>query len=341
MANCPSVKVCGHHRQLALRIRLPSFEPRTVSALDISSPPNALTFDLEHWHSATLLQSDLDDPTDHLEESVEIVLDLLDKHDVKATFFVVGEIAEEYPELVRAVRDGGHEIGSHGHTHTPLFNLTREEFETELERSTEAIEDACGVEPVGFRAPNFSVTHRTEWAFDVLESQGYQFDSSVFPVGTPMYGVSGGPRRPYRVPSAEPLDPMADGESPASLVEFPLSVLGNSVRLPVAGGFYARILPERVLKWGVHRVNKRGLPANLYFHPWEFNPAVQISSQSFYKRFISFHGIEKTREKLDSLLLAFNFKTMGSVLEEEGLSDEYPSRDVERPAEPKESRVDS
>lgn len=312
-----------------------------MSAPDTGSPSNAITFDLEHWHSATLLQSDLEDPTDHLEESVEIVLDLLGKHDVKATFFVVGEVAEEYPDVVGAVRDEGHEIGSHGHTHTPLFDLTREEFETELRQSTKAIEEACGVEPVGFRAPNFSVTGQTEWAFDVLESNGYRFDSSVFPVGTPMYGVSGGPIRPYRVPSTTPLDPTTDGTSSGSLVEFPLSVLGKNVRLPIAGGFYARVLPERILKWGIERVNRKGLSANLYFHPWEFNPSVQIGSQSFYKRFISFYGIERTRRKLDNLLLAFNFKTMGSVLEEDGLFDEYPGRDVERPAEPTESRVDS
>lgn len=312
-----------------------------MSVPDTSPPSNAITFDLEHWHSATLLQSEIDDPTDHLEESVDIVLDLLREHGVKATFFVVGEVAEEYPDVVRAVRDDGHEIGSHGHTHTPLFELTRDEFETELRRSTAAIERACGVEPVGFRAPNFSVTRRTEWAFDVLESNGYRFDSSVFPVGTPMYGVSGGPIRPYRVPSSGPFDPTTDRTDEGSLVEFPLSVLGKNVRLPIAGGFYARVLPMQILKWGIERVNRKGLPANLYFHPWEFNPSVQIDSQSFYKRFISFHGIEKTREKLDSLLLAFNFKTMGSVLEEEGLFDEYSGRDVERPVEPTESRVDS
>lgn len=290
---------------------------------------NALTFDLEHWHSATLLESSLDDPVDHIEDSVEIVLNILRDHDVNATFFVVGEVAEEYPELVERVRDEGHEIGSHGHTHTPLFELTPAEFETELERASAAIERAAGVEPVGFRAPNFSVTRETEWAFDILDSKEFRYDSSVFPVKTPMYGVSGGPIRPYTIDSA---DPFRAGSDPASLVEWPVSAVDSVVRLPMGGGFYGRVLPERVLKWGIKRLNRRGIPANLYFHPWEFNPAVRTNSLKRHKRFISFHGMDQLEEKLRGLLSAYSFNTARNVLEEETLLDSDAGHDIQHAA---------
>lgn len=290
---------------------------------------NAITFDLEHWHSATLLKSSVDDPADHIEDSVGIVLDILRQHDVSATFFVVGEVAEEYPELIRKVQKEGHEIGSHGHTHTPLFELTPEEFEAELERASAAIEAATGVEPLGFRAPNFSVTRETEWAFDILESNGYHYDSSVFPVNTPMYGVSGAPIRPYIVGRPDPF--RADSnDANSGLVEWPISAIDSVARLPMGGGFYGRVLPERVLRWGIERLNRQGIPANLYFHPWEFNPEVRTDSVKRHKRFISFYGIDRLGEKLSSLLSAYSFNTARNVLEQETLLDPDDGQDVRR-----------
>ncbi|MDS0295295.1 polysaccharide deacetylase family protein [Halogeometricum luteum] len=284
---------------------------------------NALSFDLEHWHSATLLRDEVDDPADRVEESVAIVLDLLRRHDVHATFFVVGELAAEYPRLVRRIRKEGHEIASHGHTHTPLFELTPETFADELRRSSEAIEDAAGVRPRGFRAPNFSITPVTDWAFQVLESSDYLFDSSVFPVKTPMYGVSGASTEPYTVTADSPFG-RRNGTPSNGLVEFPLSVASARVPLPIAGGFYARVLPASVLDRGIRRLNRRGTPANLYFHPWEFNPDVRIDC-SLPKRTVSFAGIERTEAKLDRLLAAHEFGTVGSVLAERAFLDEQAS----------------
>jgi polysaccharide deacetylase family protein (PEP-CTERM system associated) len=281
---------------------------------------NALTFDLEHWHSATLLQSDESDQTDRVEESVETVLDKLRTHDVKATFFVVGKVAEEYPDLIRKVWNEGHEIGSHGYTHTPLFELTPEKFEAELQKASDAIESVTGVDPIGFRAPNFSITRETQWAFDVLDSNGYLYDSSVFPMKTPIYGVSGSSVRPYRIEG----DPFCDGtttDDTTDLVEMPPSVVDSMIRLPIAGGFYARVLPERILRWGIDRLNRQGIPVNLYFHPWEFNPLVRQDPLRDHKRFISFYGIDGLGEKLDSLLSAYNFNTLCDVLVEADLLD--------------------
>jgi len=272
-----------------------------------SDPTNVLSFDLEHWHSATLLADRVSDPTDRVRESTRIVLDLLANHDVRATFFIVGEVAREYPDLINQVRAEGHEIASHGHTHTPLFDLDPASFREELRASTAAIEDATGVTPRGFRAPNFSVTRETEWAFDVLRAEGFRYDSSVFPVRTPMYGVSGAPTAPYCPAPGDPFE--AGRPDPGSLLELPLAVFHPLLRLPIAGGFYARLLPRAVLARGIRTLNDRNVPATIYFHPWEFNPDVPIEGLPRRERFVSFHGIDGLAAKLGSLLDAFEFDT--------------------------------
>ncbi|WP_224332692.1 polysaccharide deacetylase family protein [Haloprofundus halobius] len=285
---------------------------------------NVLSFDVEHWYSATLLADSVEDPEDRIAESTDIVLDVLNRYDVRATFFVVGEVAEQFPSLVGRIADDGHEVASHGQTHTPLFDLTPDTFERELAASADAIERACGRRPRGFRAPNFSITRQTEWAFKVLEDSGYRYDSSVFPMRTPMYGVSNAPLRPYRVPENAPFRPPKANTPTTGLVEYPLAVTDTSVRLPVAGGFYARLLPTRVVEWGIRSLNRRGIPATIYFHPWEFNPAVATPEPSLPKRFVSFHGIERTVEKLERLLRTFEFGT---------IRDELDARDWAEPRE--------
>jgi polysaccharide deacetylase family protein (PEP-CTERM system associated) len=281
------------------------------------STTNVLSFDVEHWYSATLLRDAVSDPETHIEESVAIVLDTLAAYDVRATFFIVGELAREHPSLVAHIADAGHEVASHGHTHRPLFELSRDEFAAELDRSARAIHDATGTAPVGFRAPNFSVTRRTEWALGMLKAAGYRYDSSVFPVRTPMYGVSGAPIGPYRPASDAPFEAR---EGRGQLVELPLAVFHPRLRLPVAGGFYARLLPSSLLSRGIATLNARGLPATVYFHPWEFNPAVaravNRADVSAHKRFVSAHGIHRLQAKLEALLDEFAFGTAGSVARE-------------------------
>jgi polysaccharide deacetylase family protein (PEP-CTERM system associated) len=275
-----------------------------------SAVTNVLSFDVEHWYSATLLRDAVTDPVERIDESVGIVLDLLADHDVTATFFVVGEIAREQPDLVARIAAEGHEIGSHGHTHRPLFELTREQFAAELDRSSVAIRDATGTPPVGFRAPNFSVTPRTQWAIAVLDRAGFLYDSSVFPVRTPMYGVAGVPVQPSLL---DPNAPFENRSENGTLVELPLAVFHPRFRLPVAGGFYARLLPTWLLKRGIHTLNARGLPATIYFHPWEFNSAVATTAVPAHKRFVSFHGNERLKAKLETLLDTFVFTTANTI----------------------------
>jgi len=286
-----------------------SYRPRSQEGRAVT-PTNALSFDLEHWYSATLLREDVTDPVVHVARSTEIVLELLDRHGVTATFYVVGEIADARPDLVARIAAAGHEIGSHGHTHRPLFELSPEGFREELERSADAIAAATGDRPRGFRAPNFSVTPATAWAFAMLADAGFEYDTSVFPVRTPMYGVRGAPLHPYAV---DPDRPFADGGPPRhdALTEVPVAVFHPRARLPIAGGFYARLLPVRVVKRGIRTLNARGIPATLYFHPWEFNPDVRTEIRdvpvSASARFVSARGIDTLAAKLECLLDSFAF----------------------------------
>lgn len=303
-----------------------------MTSSDRSALTNAIAFDLEHWYSATLLQPGVTNPIDHIEESVDIVLEILGKHDVSATFFVVGQVADEYPGLLKRIWAEGHEIGSHGYSHTPLFELTPDQFETELQEATAAIDRAIGVKPIGFRAPNFSISRETAWAFEILESEGYLYDSSVFPVSTPLYGVSDAPIRPYRVTPEDPFRSNHLESDSASLVEYPMSVVDSLVRVPISGGFYARVLPEWLLTWGIKRLNRKEIPVNLYFHPWEFNTSIQDDSWSWHRRFISFYGREHLERKLSHLLEAFSFNTLRTVLNENGLLDLSGGQAVNRVA---------
>lgn len=277
---------------------------------------NSISFDLEHWYNATLLAEDVRDPIDRIVDSTEIVLDLLERHDVTATFFVVGDVAAEYPWLVRRIAKLGHEIGSHGQTHKPLFDLSPTELERELRESGETLESVTGEFPAGVRLPNFSITRRTQWGFDILAQSDYRYDSSVFPMRTPMYGVAGGPLRPYRVSPENPFEPSASTDAERRLlVESPLAVSNTFPRVPVAGGFYARVTPVALIERAISRLNRAGIPANLYFHPWELNPSVPVPEVKIHKRVVSFTGIERLADKIERLLTTFEFGTVSELIE--------------------------
>lgn len=288
--------------------------------------PNALGFDLEHWYTATMVREAVENPADHLEESVTIVLDLLAEYDTRATFFVVGEIAESHPELLRRIDAAGHELGSHSHRHVPVFDLTPEEFRAEVQQSREAIREATGVEVAGYRAPNFSVNRRNKWVFDVLARTGYRYDSSVFPARTPMYGDSSAPTDPYRVVRSDPFRRPREDETPSDLIEFPPTVLDPGVRLPLAGGFYARLLPERVLTRAVAALDRRDRVVNFYLHPWELNPNVPRVDLPAHERFVTYHGVDGMASKLATLLDRFDWAPLAEVL---GLDESAPTTDRE------------
>jgi len=278
---------------------------------------NALTIDLEPWHAAELLDKYLTEPReDQIEESVRPILGLLDKYKTKATFFVLGIVAEKYPEIVREIYDQGHEVASHAYSHKTLYELGERDFAIEMEKSVKLLESITGEKPVGFRAPSFSIDNSTKWAFRILAENGFKYDSSIFPIKLPVkamrYGVPEAPLHPYRPSLADVTRESPDGK----IVEFPMTVLRLGKNFPVAGGFYFRALPLWFLKFAIRRVNKSKM-ASVYIHPWETYPDTpRISNVPRFSRFVTYYGINKALAKFEGLLSEFEFQPLRNFLGE-------------------------
>jgi polysaccharide deacetylase family protein (PEP-CTERM system associated) len=269
---------------------------------------NAFTVDLEDWFCShnlaascpyvawPLLES-------RVEASTRRLLALLSDHGVRATFFVLGWIAERHPGLVADIAARGHEIASHGYAHRPLTELRPEEFEADLRRSVDAIGAACGRRPLGYRAPAFSIVRQTLWAIDILQRNGFSYDSSVYPIGIhPDYGLAAAPLLPFRHPNGLP--------------EIPLSVaeLGFfRFHAPCGGGGYLRQLPYGVFSHLVRRCQRQGRPLNFYIHPWELDPAQPRARLSPVRRWRHYGNLSTVETKLQRLLTDFRFGTMAEA----------------------------
>jgi polysaccharide deacetylase family protein (PEP-CTERM system associated) len=264
---------------------------------------NALTIDLEDWYqglTSTAVQIDRwESFEDRVVESTSLLLDLLRRARVKATFFVLGYVADQFPELIRQVADAGHEIGLHGYYHYRVDKLTRASFREDLLRGKMAVTEASGVLPVGFRAPMFSINGRSLWALEILAREGFLYDSSVFPTQNMLYGYPQAPREPYK-----PLN----GKD---LIEIPMSTVKLcGVKLPVSGGFYLRFLPYSLIKRGLKRINSEGLPAIVYLHPWDLDPDQPCINPTLRERFTHYYNLKTTEDKLVRLLRDFKFAPM-------------------------------
>ena len=183
-----------------------------------------ISVDLEDWYTSAYLKDyvkgcDVLHPK--IVESTGLILELFSRKKIKATFFVLGSVAERVPELIKRISDLGHEIASHGYSHTPLWALNRETFRDELRRTDFIIKGILGIKPLGFRAPYASIDQRTSWAIDILAEEGFEYDSSIFPMRTPLYGVEKAPNEPYRISSGDILREDSEGR----IIEFPFSVL--------------------------------------------------------------------------------------------------------------------
>jgi polysaccharide deacetylase family protein (PEP-CTERM system associated) len=271
---------------------------------------NALTVDVEDWFQVSNFEGLVDrDDWDRMESRVERntgrVLELFARHGVRGTFFVLGWVAERFPGVVREIRDAGHEIASHGHGHELVYRIGRERFASDLVRSVEAIEAACGTRPRGYRAPSFSVDERAPWAFEVLADHGFDFDSSIFPVRHPRYGVPAFSRVPRRVSTG----------NGATIREFPLTTLRVAGRnVGAAGGGYLRLFPLPVLETAFRTMNRAGQPAVLYLHPWELDPGQPRLPVRGLGRFTHYTNLERTESRLERLLDRFRFAPMSEAL---------------------------
>jgi polysaccharide deacetylase family protein (PEP-CTERM system associated) len=210
---------------------------------------------------------------------------------------------------VRACLAGGHEVASHGYEHLFLADIGRANLGADLERTERALEAAGAPRPIGFRASTFTLTRETWWALDVLVERGYRYDSSVHPVSHPTYGI----------PDFEPGISRVRASDGRELVEFPVATLPFAGRnLPVGGGGYFRLLPGAVTRSALRALERRGRPAALYLHPWEFDPGQPRQKTSAWKAFRHYLNLDRTLPRLEALLRRFRFTTLRAVLEDHG-----------------------
>lgn len=272
---------------------------------------NVLTIDVEEYFHVSafrhvLREEDWPACESRVEASVDQLLELLDARRVKATFFVLGWVAAHRPLLVRRIAKAGHEVGCHSFAHRLIYTQGRAEFAQDIRRAKGAIEDAAGQAVRGYRAPSFSVVERTLWALDVLVEHGFTYDSSIFPIRHDRYGIPGAPRSPHwrRTPSGAGI-----WELPPATVRY----LGAT--LPVAGGGYLRHLPPWLMHWGIRRLNRIDrLPAVVYLHPWELDPAQPRQPVGALTAWRHYGNLAQTADRLAHLLGAFVFGTAGELV---------------------------
>lgn len=273
--------------------------------------PNALTIDVEdYFHVENLRGVARTELWDFFERrvarNVDRLLALLARADARATFFVLGWVAEREPAAVRRIVDAGHEVASHGYGHELVHGLGPGRFREDVRRARAATEDVAGTRLLGYRAPTWSVTKESLWALDILREEGFVYDSSIFPVMHDRYGIPDAPVHPHRI---EP------GRPGAGLFEFPpltMTIFGQN--LPLGGGGYLRLLPAQLFALAIRRMNATGHPAAIYLHPWEIDPGQPRLHVPLVSYFRHYNGLARCEAKLAWLLGKFRFATMREAL---------------------------
>jgi polysaccharide deacetylase family protein (PEP-CTERM system associated) len=270
--------------------------------------PNALTVDLEDWFHSVLEIDPADWPAceDRVEPATERLLACLAERGARATFFVLGHVAERHPGLVPAIEAAGHEIACHGYAHRLVYTLSPGEFRDDLRRSLDLLRAQARGPIRGYRAAYWTLTRRSVWALDIIAEAGLAYDSSIYPTRTSLYGIPDAPRTPCRV------------RTPAGreLLEFPPSVLRLPVRnLPFAGGIYLRLLPYWFVRWAMRRFARTGWPALVYIHPPEFDPGKPQLALPFARRVLHYARLDALRVKVPRLLAEFAFVPLGELVD--------------------------
>ncbi|MGA2298978.1 MAG: DUF3473 domain-containing protein [FCB group bacterium] len=264
---------------------------------------NVFSVDLESWYYANGYQKSISKEliekyrTD-LWNNTHCILDLLGKYNTKATFFVLGRLAEAEPDLIHEIAGRGHEIACHGFEHRSLREMNSGDFRKDLELSINAIYNACGVVPKGYRAPYFSIEKDTQWAFDVLKEFNFKYDSSIQPIRfhTP-YGSNGAEMKAYK--------------HETGIIEIPLSCAEIlNMRIPCSGGAYFRFYPYPMFNYLLNKCNKQGRQGIFYLHPWELgnsNPKIEVKG---INKFRKYYNSNKTKERIERLFQDYKFVSM-------------------------------
>ncbi len=268
---------------------------------------NAMTVDVEDYFQVSAFEGCIgrdrwDTMPVRVQKNTERILELFSAHQVKATFFMLGWVAERFPELVKAIVDQNHELASHGYSHFRVTSQTRDEFSNDITRTKKLLEDLSGVEVKGYRAPSYSIGKANLWAHEEIEQAGYLYSSSVYPVKTDLYGFPEAPRYKFKCRD--------------KLFEIPISTfpLGKK-NIPIGGGGYFRLYPYAFSKWAIQTVNqKEQKPAIFYFHPWEIDTGQPRQKQAGWKsRFRHYLNLGRMESRLTRLLDDFSWGRMDQV----------------------------
>lgn len=277
---------------------------------------NALSFDIEEYFHAEAF-SGVVKPEEWPSLASRVVtttgrlLDLLEESGTRATFFVLGWVAERYPTLVRAIHSRGHEVACHGYGHRMITQMTPAEFAEDVRRGKAAVEDAAGTSVTGYRAPTFSVVRETLWSLRILAEAGFRYDSSIFPIVHDRYGIPDARRFPHRMAVGPALE----------IGEFPLStVVRLGWRFPVAGGGYFRLSPYALTRGALRHINEaEQQPAIVYLHPWEIDTEQARLPVGRLTHFRHSVNTSRTEMKLRCLLRDFRFAPVRTVLADSGV----------------------
>jgi len=260
------------------------------------------------WHSFAL----------RVEANTHRILDLFSQHNIKATFFTLGWIAERCPSLVKTIVNEGHELASHGYSHQLIYNQSPDVFRQETLRSKKLLEDIGGIAIQGYRAASYSITQKSLWALDIIAEAGFTYDSSIFPVRHDRYGI----------PDANPLPHVLRTPNQSQLTEFPITTLKiGSYNLPIAGGGYFRLFPYWFSQWGLSRINtKQNQPFVFYLHPWEIDPKQPRLPATGLSKFRHYNNLEHCENRLSNLLANFKFTTIKAILENSALLEPFSNQ---------------
>ena len=279
---------------------------------------NLLGIDFEDWYHPELVQKYVKN-IDHnptMYKGLDKIIDMLRKNETNATFFVVGELISKNPEIVDKILENDHEIAFHTMHHNKIDSLGfKEKFPDELSMFAKMTNQKSK----GFRAPTFSLNKQSSWLIDSLLENNYSYDSSVVPAKTELYGLPNAEIKPYRI-SSEFLE---KNDPNGKLIEFPLLVtkfLGK--KLPAAGGFYLRTLPEKIIKNAIKNYEKQNIPATFYIHSWELTPEfIPKIKLPVKENFVTFHNIEKAFKKMNKIINEFEFTSFSNFLTKTSIFD--------------------
>lgn len=268
---------------------------------------NALSVDVEDYFQVSAMapyidRASWDQQPCRVENNIARLLDLMQRHDARATFFTLGWIAERYPAMIRRIASEGHEIASHGYAHLRVTDQSPTEFFEDIRRAKAILEDLSGAEVRGYRAPSFSIGASNLWAFDSIREAKYRYSSSIYPVQHDHYGMPDAPRFPHF--------------SREDLMEIPITTarwMGRN--LPAGGGGYFRLLPYSLSRWAIARVNRdEHRPAIFYMHPWEIDPKQpRIGQLDAKTRFRHYVNLNRTEGRLSRLMTDFRWDRVDRV----------------------------